>query len=317
MHADLVGSSGDSEPMLPKIHGKRSDRPRGRNHTPWAPLQGLLNSVRNIRKYVNDRSVGSKMMKSTERDSMSSSASETAPKLKDNNGEDTKYKLLEIKTEITERIDPKTRGKRSARHRVKEPALWTSQDELQKFETGKNRNGNEQAVYSRKRKKTASKGEAKTGTGNDVTEKTGVRVIDTSAEVKNSTSENTNQKDGVPTLNTPMDKKLSGADAFKQEDALIADDAGAGLKDSNGAAASALDQHATGATNPMENKADNGVSGAEAALASIYGEPSEWDMCITFAVKLLMDEMPLPEDAAEVEEFFRQSITNIAGSSVP
>jgi hypothetical protein len=40
-------------------------------------------------------------------------------------------------------------------------------------------------------------------------------------------------------------------------------------------------------------------------------------MCITFAVKLLMDEMPLPEDAAEVEEFFRQSVTNIAGSSVP
>uniref|UniRef100_A0A0E0LK67 Uncharacterized protein n=1 Tax=Oryza punctata TaxID=4537 RepID=A0A0E0LK67_ORYPU len=306
--------------MLPKIHGKRSDRPRGRNHTPWAPLQGLLNSVRKIRKYVNDRSFGSKMKKSTKGDNMSSSASKTAPKLKDNNGEDTKYKLLAIKTEITERIDPKTRGKRSARHRVKEPALWTSQDELQEFETGQNKNGNDQAVYSRKKKKTASKGEAKTGTGNDVTEKTGVRVIDTSAEVKNSTSENTNKKDGLPILNTPMefmDKKLSGADAIKQEDALIADDAGAGLKGSNGAAANALEQHATGATYPMENKADNGVSGAEAALASIYGEPSEWDMCITFAVKLLMDEMPLPEDAAEVEEFFRQNITNIAGPSVP
>ncbi|KAF0907808.1 hypothetical protein E2562_020877 [Oryza meyeriana var. granulata] len=160
----------------------------------------------------------------------------------------------------------------------------------------------------------ASKGKEKTGTDNDFTKKTDVPVIDTIVEVKSSTGADANKQDGLPTPDTPlesMDNKHAIADAIQQADALMTDDALADFKESNGAAANALEQQAaaqaTDVTYPMEDhKEGNGVSYAEAALASIYGEPSEWDLCITFAVKLLMDETPLPEDATEVEEFFRK-----------
>uniref|UniRef100_J3MKJ9 Uncharacterized protein n=1 Tax=Oryza brachyantha TaxID=4533 RepID=J3MKJ9_ORYBR len=303
------GASRGSELMPPKIHGKRSARPRGRNYTPWSPLQGLLNSVKKMKKYRNDQSAASKTMKSTKGDNMPSSASKMAPNLKENNGEDTKFKLLAIKTEITERINPKMRGKRSARHRAKEPALWASQDELLRFETGETKHGDgDQDVCSMKMK-TSSKGKEKTGADDDVTENT------SADQVKNiTTSADPNKKDAVPAPKTPvefMGNKHAGEDTIEEEDqeALMTDATVAALKD-QAAADQVTDVH----------KPDYG---AEAALASIYGsEPSEWDLCITFAVKLLMDEAPIPEDAAEVEEFFRQNmndanIANIAGPFVP
>uniref|UniRef100_A0A0D9WYI4 Uncharacterized protein n=1 Tax=Leersia perrieri TaxID=77586 RepID=A0A0D9WYI4_9ORYZ len=278
MPKDTQGSSRDSELMPPTIHGKRSARPRGRNYTPWTPLQGLLNSIKKMKMYGNDESGSSKDMRSAEGDGMSSDSSENAHKLEENNGEDTKYKLLAIKTELTERIDPITRGKRSVRPRAKELALPASQDELQKVETGQNRRWDGLAVYTRKNK-TISKGKEKSGTDNNAIK-----------EVKNNTSAAANKKDGALSPDTPMES----ANALEPQPVAQAIDINHPMVDRN--------------------------ADSEAALASIYGEPSKWDLCITFAVKLLMDEMPLPEHAAEVEEFFRQKMNSAnntkAGRSV-
>jgi hypothetical protein len=43
------------------------------------------------------------------------------------------------------------------------------------------------------------------------------------------------------------------------------------------------------------------LSNAKSALASLYGE-SKRDLSIEFAVKLLMDEIRLPKEAAEMEK---------------
>lgn len=51
------------------------------------------------------------------------------------------------------------------------------------------------------------------------------------------------------------------------------------------------------------------LSSAESALASLYGE-SERDLSIEFAVKLLMAEIPQPNEAAEVEEFFNWTMNS-------
>lgn len=51
------------------------------------------------------------------------------------------------------------------------------------------------------------------------------------------------------------------------------------------------------------------LSSAESALASLYGE-SERDLSIEFAVKLLMAEIPQPNEAAEVEEFFNRTMNS-------
>jgi hypothetical protein len=49
------------------------------------------------------------------------------------------------------------------------------------------------------------------------------------------------------------------------------------------------------------------LSSAESALASLYGE-SDRDMCIEFAIKILMNETPLPKEAVEIQEFFTEKI---------
>ncbi|KAL6611249.1 hypothetical protein ACP70R_039177 [Stipagrostis hirtigluma subsp. patula] len=56
------------------------------------------------------------------------------------------------------------------------------------------------------------------------------------------------------------------------------------------------------------------VSRAESALASLYGN-SERDRSVEFAVKLLMDETPLPTEDAEVEEFFSQKMNSKKGTT--
>lgn len=103
------------------------------------------------------------------------------------------------------------------------------------------------------------------------------------------------------------------------------------LKDSNRPGADALHRTAVQTNNdfdPLKDRANDaaefdsktvsgldlendnvqfGLSSAESALASLYGE-SDRDMCIEFAVKLLTNETPLPKEAVEIEEFFTQKI---------
>ncbi|KAL5197759.1 hypothetical protein ABZP36_001271 [Zizania latifolia] len=319
------GAAIGSELMPPKIHGKqRSARPRGRNCTPWLPLEGLLNSVKKMNKFVKDQSVDPETMK-------------MEPKSKESSAEDAKDSLLAVKTDITERIDPKKRGKRSVRPRGRE---------LPNFQIGKCNPGDDQHVLSVKMK-TAAKGHKNTGSDNEVISETHVPKVGTSAEVKSTSAADANKQGDVPAPDASvklMDSKHADvdADAVEQKDVLITSVAVADVTGSNAPQQAAA--QITDTIYPMEVKTENATfdtadvssaldggshggtfcdSGAEAALAAIYGEPSEWDMCVAFAVKLLKDEAQLPEDAAQVEEFFRQkmdstgSSTNIAGPSEP
>ena len=54
---------------------------------------------------------------------------------------------------------------------------------------------------------------------------------------------------------------------------------------------------------------DFDLSSAKSALASLYGG-SKQDLSIEFAVKLLMDEIRLPKEAAEVEKFFSRKMNS-------
>ncbi|KAG8080680.1 hypothetical protein GUJ93_ZPchr0007g5004 [Zizania palustris] len=325
------GASPGSEIMPPKIQGKqRSALPRGRNCTPWLPIEGLLNSVKKMNKFVKDQSA------------VDSEAIKMGPKSTENNAEDAKDTLLAVRTDITERIDPKKRGKRSVRPRGHEPAPWASlHRELPSFQTDEcNPAGGDQDVFSGKMKP-AAEGDKNSGSRDDVPK------VGASAKVKSTTSD-------VPAPDASVKLKDSSkhagagadaddADAVEQKDVLMI--AGADVTGSS-APQHAAAQVVTGAIYPIKVKTENvtfdtaassaldggirhggtfyGSSGAEAALAAIYGrEPSGWDMCVAFAVKLLKDEAQLPEDAAQVEEFFRQkmdstgSSTDIAGPSEP
>jgi hypothetical protein len=54
---------------------------------------------------------------------------------------------------------------------------------------------------------------------------------------------------------------------------------------------------------------DFDLSSAKSALAALYGE-SKRDLSVEFAVKLLMDEIRLPKEAAEVENFFKRKMNS-------
>lgn len=376
---DSTAKTDIAELMHPKKHGKRSARPRGKNSTPWGPLEGLLNSEREPSEYGNDKNVGSKKMKSNQGGNPPCRASKRVHKLKENSSEGSKAELLAIKTDIAERIDTIKRGKRSVRPRGNIPASWVPMDGLQNFEKELSKHGNDQKVGSKKMKSTHGAttlcnayiieqtdvmmvdtlGEVEESIGAEANKRTGVPMTDTldEAEDGNGSDANATEQIGVTIPNTSFEFKDSNhadANAVEQMEVWMVDttaevklsngeneknvvqagvpttDTLADPKESNGSIANPLEQSAlqmNDVADAQQGKANNAefvreissgldlevvdenfdLSSAESALASLYGE-SERDLCIEFAVKLLMEEMPLPKEATQVEEFFRQKM---------
>jgi hypothetical protein len=327
--------------MHPRNHRSQSARPRGQNSAPWGevPAQTLLHPS----KSEHDHSVGSKKRTRSdqERYSTATAPCRVSKRIKK---KPRRYRYEEAAAEFPGCVDPKNRGKRSVRPRGNTPAAGTSwARSLDGFQNLGMAASKPQSVGSGKMKLSpgVTAASSRHGAGK-VEENRGEGIEQGNGAGANCTNEQIGVADSAL-----LDTKDSnhGGDSVAAElkvrngtcansvvhTSVPATEASPDPKEGNGSVAEALAKTAIQTSNDFDplkvrandaaefdyktmsdldldnSKVDFDLSSAESALASLYGE-SDRDMCIEFAVKLLMNETPLPKEAAEIEEFFIQEI---------
>lgn len=333
----------------PKKQGMRSARPRGNNSSPWVLPEGFLNSQNELSKHGSDQNIGSKKRVFTEGGNSTSIVPKKELKLMTNSCQYDNVELQGTKTDIGEGIDPKSRGKRSIQPRGEKPASFVSLDGLHRFErelkkhvndqiglasitVQKVKENNDDAVEQAIAPMVLTLAEVKGVIGNadkntcvpttntlevresnkqDViaTEQMDVVMTDTTYEfmVSNGTGTKCVVQDSDLWTNTLADLNLSnGASINAAQTAVLTSD----VVYSQQGKRNIEDVQPTifPDLNLDTGAVDSDISGAE-SLASVYGL-SERDPCTKFAIKLLISEIPLPKEAAEVEEFFSQKMSN-------
>ena len=324
--------------MHPKKHRSPPARPRGQNSAPWGVVP--VDPREEPSKSEDDHGVGGKKRARSNqgRCSMPPRRASTRTKKKPR-----KYCFQEevAATVFPGCVDPKNRGKRSVRPRGNKPASTSWALSLDGFQNLGTAASKLRSVGILRRD--ISKTEENTGAA---VERNNAALVDGLAEVReaNGAGANCTDEQMVVLPDTSLDIKGSnhsgdnvaaklkvshGADANSVVQAGVPETGTLpDIEESHGPVADALAKSDVQTNNSLKDRAnraaefdsktisglnlDDGnfsfdLSSAESALASLYGE-SDRDVCIEFAVKLLMNETPLATEAAEIEEFFTQKI---------
>ncbi|XP_051215924.1 uncharacterized protein [Lolium perenne] len=327
--------------MHPRNHRSQSARPRGRNSAPWGvvPAETLLDPTEEPSRSENDGSGGSRKRTRSDQGRCSTPPCRASTRTKK---KPRRYSSEEVETEFRGCLDPKNRGRRSVRPRGNKPAgtSWAmSLDGFLNLGTAASstlQSGGSEKMESTPRDADAAKVEENRGAAIEQGNGAGANCADkqlsvaadsitsldtkgrnhggdnVAAELKvsNGTYANSVVQTIVPATDTLPHLKESnrpGADALHRTAVQTNNDFDPlKLKDRANDAAGFDSKTVSGLV--LENgNVEFDLSSAESALASLYGE-SDRDTCIEFAVKILMNETPLPKEAVEIQEFFAEKI---------
>ncbi|KAM0875790.1 hypothetical protein ACQ4PT_036566 [Festuca glaucescens] len=301
--------------MHPRNHRSQSARPRGRNSAPWGvvPAETLLDPREEPSRSENDGSVGSRKRTRSDQGLCSTPPCRASTRTKK---KPRRYSFEEAASEFRGCLDPKNLGRRSVRPRGNKPAGTAWAMSLDGFPN-----------LGMAASSTLRSGGSEQGNG------AGANCTDEQIGVADSASIGTKDSNHGGD-NAAAEHKVSNGSTCANsvvQASVPATDTLPHLKESNGPVAEALDRTAVQTNkdfDPPKDRANDAaefdsktvsglvldnrnvdfdLSSAESALASLYGG-SDRDMCIEFAVKLLMNETPLPKEAAEIEEFFTETI---------